>query len=93
MSGLEFTDAAAKRLERLYLTRDVVAQRSETLRLLELVPGEQVLDIGCGPGFLCESIAAQVGSTGAVVGIDVSGCANGVARRNVCLTRLAMRPI
>jgi arsenite methyltransferase len=81
MSGLEFTDAAAKRLERHYLTRDVVAQRSETLRLLELVPGEQVLDIGCGPGFLCESIAAEVGSTGAVVGIDVSRDLIGLCER------------
>jgi ubiquinone/menaquinone biosynthesis C-methylase UbiE len=72
MSGLEFTDAAAKRLEKLYLTKDVIAQRSETLRQLALVRGEHVLDIGSGPGFLCESIAALVGSEGAVVGIDIS---------------------
>lgn len=43
MSGLEFTDAAAKRLEKLYLTKDVIAQRSETLRQLALVKGERVL--------------------------------------------------
>ena len=72
MSGLEFTDAAAKRLEKLYLTKDVVAQRSETLRQLALVRGERVLDIGSGPGFLCESMAALVGSEGAVVGIEIS---------------------
>ena len=72
MSGLEFTDAAAKRLEKLYLTKDVIDQRSETLRQLALVKGEHVLDIGSGPGFLCESIAALVGSEGAVVGIEIS---------------------
>jgi ubiquinone/menaquinone biosynthesis C-methylase UbiE len=72
MSGLDFSDAAAKRLEKLYLTKDVIAQRSETLRQLALVRGEHVLDIGSGPGFLCESIAAHVGSEGAVVGIDIS---------------------
>jgi arsenite methyltransferase len=72
MSGLEFTDDAAKRLEKLYLTKDVIAQRSETLRQLALVKGEHVLDIGSGPGFLCVSIAALVGPEGAVVGIDVS---------------------
>jgi ubiquinone/menaquinone biosynthesis C-methylase UbiE len=72
MSGLEFTDAAAKRLEKLYLTKDVTAQRFETLRQLALVKGEHVLDIGSGPGFLCESIAALVGSEGTVVGIDIS---------------------
>ena len=72
MSGLEFTDAAARRLEKLYLTKDVIDQRSETLRQLALVKGEHVLDIGSGPGFLCESIAALVGSEGAVVGIEIS---------------------
>jgi cyclopropane fatty-acyl-phospholipid synthase-like methyltransferase len=55
MSGLEFTDEAARQLEKAYLTRDVIAQRSETIRYLNLSPGERVLDIGCGPGFLCEA--------------------------------------
>ena len=72
MSGLEFTEDAARRLESLYLTTDVVAQRVETIRRLGLSHGERVLDVGCGPGFLCESIAAAVGSDGAVAGVDIS---------------------
>src|SRR5450432_3300499 len=72
MSGLEFTKEAAKRLEKTYLTRDVVAQRLETIRQLDLSGGESVLDIGCGPGYLCESMAEIVGHHGAVVGIDIS---------------------
>ena len=64
MSGLEFTDEAARQLEKAYLTRDVIAQRSETIRHLNLSPGERVLDIGCGPGFLCESIGEIVGPKG-----------------------------
>jgi arsenite methyltransferase len=72
MSGLKFTGDAARQLERLYLTPDLVAQRSETMKQLALSSGERVLDVGCGPGFLCESIAAIVGRDGAVTGIDIS---------------------
>lgn len=72
MSGLEFTKEAAKRLEKTYLTKDVVAQRLETIRQLDLSRGERVLDIGCGPGYLCESMGEIVGQDGAVVGIDTS---------------------
>ncbi len=60
MSGLTFTEDAARHLARVYLTPDVVAQRSETMKQLALSPGERVLDVGCGPGFLCESIVARV---------------------------------
>src|SRR5258705_4203738 len=73
MSGLTFTEDAARHLARVYLTPDVVAQRVETMKQLALSPGERVLDVGCGPGFLCESIAAAVGGDGAVTGIDISG--------------------
>ncbi len=72
MSGLEFTKDAARRLESQYLTRDMVAQRAETIRRLALSRGERVLDVDCGPGFLCESVAEIVGGDGAVVGIDIS---------------------
>jgi arsenite methyltransferase len=72
MNGMEYAKENAKRLERIYLTRDVKAQRSETIRQLNLSVGESVLDIGCGPGYLCESMAQIVGHNGAVVGIDIS---------------------
>jgi ubiquinone/menaquinone biosynthesis C-methylase UbiE len=72
MSGMEYTRENAKRLEKIYLTSNVKAQRAETIRQLDLSVGERVLDIGCGPGYLCESIAELVGRDGAVVGIDIS---------------------
>ena len=80
MNGLQFTDEAARQLEKAYLTRDVIAQRSETIRHLSLSADERVLDIGCGPGFLCESMGEIVGRKGAVVGIDIS--ADLIARCN-----------
>lgn len=73
MSALKFTREAAKRLEALYTTTDVVAQRAETLKKLGLSEGNSVIDIGSGPGFLCESMAHLVGASGRVLGIDISG--------------------
>ena len=67
MSGLEFTEEAAHQLECLYLTIDVVSQRLETIKHLALRDGERVLDLGCGPGFLSESIAAVVGRSGSTI--------------------------
>ena len=72
MSGLTFTNQAAKRLEALYTTAEVVAQRSETLKKLNLAEGDSVIDLGSGPGFLCESMADIVGPSGRVLGIDIS---------------------
>ena len=72
MSGLEFTEAAARRLEAIYMTGDMAAQRSETLKHLQLFKGEHVIDIGCGPGFLCQDIAETVGGSGRVLGLDIS---------------------
>ena len=46
MSGLIFTDEAARHLEKTYRTKDIVAQRRETIRHLNLSAGEKVLDIG-----------------------------------------------
>jgi len=72
MSDLKFSDAAAERLERVYRGHDVVAQRADTRARLALRPGEHVLDIGSGPGFLCDEIAEDVGAAGRVRGIDIS---------------------
>ena len=47
-------------------------QRRATRAILKLRPGESVLDVGCGPGFLAAEMADEVGPRGRVVGIDVS---------------------
>lgn len=69
---LRFSGDAARRTERLYRTPDVVAQRQEVLRVLGLRPGEQVLDVGAGPGLLAQEMAPLVGPRGLVRGIDLS---------------------
>jgi ubiquinone/menaquinone biosynthesis C-methylase UbiE len=72
MSGLVFSSDAAEKLIAAYSAPDMQRQREETLRRLGLKPGERVIDVGCGPGFLCKSMAVAVGPTGGVVGIDIS---------------------
>ncbi len=72
MSTLRFTKKAAADLAAAYAAPDLVAQREAVLQLLKLRPGERVIDIGCGPGFLSESMAAQTGPGGHVLGVDIS---------------------
>jgi SAM-dependent methyltransferase len=69
---MKFGEDAARRLEHAYMTPDVVKQRAATLDLFAAKPGEHIIDIGSGPGFLCESLAKQVGPDGRVFGVDVS---------------------
>ena len=72
MTTLQFDEQATKQLLALYVTPDVVAQREQFMRLLGLRPGERVLDVGSGPGFLTEAMAQTVGAAGAVCGIEIS---------------------
>lgn len=89
MTGLEFTNEAARQLEKTYLSGDIIAQRFETIRQLNLSDGERVLDIGCGPGYLCESMGEIVGRHGAVVGIDISSDLIALCNRRKASTQLS----
>jgi len=87
MSQLEFDDNAARTLEAMYLTPDVVGQRAKVIEMLAPAPGEHVLDIGAGPGLLAYDRARMVGESGRLVGLDASAAMLKVAR-----TRLAAMP-
>jgi arsenite methyltransferase len=78
---LQFDEKQARQVETTYMTPDVVEQRRATRALLALKPGERVLDIGSGPGFLAEEMAAEVGPDGAVYGVDPSESMLAIARR------------
>jgi arsenite methyltransferase len=69
---MDFDERTSRHLEAAYRTPDVVEQRRLVLEALALQPGERVLDIGSGPGFLACEMAAVVGETGSVHGLDPS---------------------
>lgn len=80
MGLLGFGDEGARRIERVYATPDVVAQREQVLDVLRPAAGEDVLDVGSGPGFLLRSIAEAVGPAGSARGLDPSEAMNAMAR-------------
>jgi SAM-dependent methyltransferase len=69
---IEFDAENSRRVEAVYMTPDVVAQRRATLDALGLASGERVIDIGSGPGLLAREMAEAVGATGLVRGVDPS---------------------
>ena len=53
------------------------------LREAQARPGEPVLDVGCGPGATAIPLAAAVGPTGHVTGVDISEPMLGLLRQRV----------
>jgi arsenite methyltransferase len=78
---LQFDEENARRVEAVYMTPDVIAQRAATRLALALRAGDRVVDIGCGPGLLAEEMARDVGRDGLVAGVDPSESMLAVARR------------
>jgi len=77
---MDFDERASRHVESVYTTPDVVEQRRLTIAALDLQPGEAVLDIGAGPGFLACEMAAVVGEAGSVQGVDPSESMLAIAR-------------
>ena len=71
--SLQFDRDASDRLVAMYVTPDLVSQRNQVLQAFSLHPGDRVLDVGSGPGFLASSMGEAVGSSGWVCGVDISG--------------------
>ncbi len=79
--GLDYDAEASRRLEAMYLTDDVVAQRKAVIAALGIEPRQHVLDVGSGPGFLLAEMAQAVGPAGAVHGLDISESMVQMARK------------
>src|ERR1700686_5317878 len=78
--SIRFDEETYRRLQVMYAAPDVAAQRRAVLDAIKLLPGEKVLDIGCGPGFMVEEILPLVGPAGKVSAIDVNEGAIALAR-------------
>jgi ubiquinone/menaquinone biosynthesis C-methylase UbiE len=70
--GLQFDPEISRQVDAMYMTPDVVEQRRVVRAALALRSGDRVLDVGVGPGLLAAEMAAEVGPTGRVCGIDIS---------------------
>lgn len=81
MSQFVFDERAARQLEVMYRSRDVLRRRQLVREALAVEPGHRVLDVGCGPGFYVAEFLPQVGVKGAVVGIDASAAMLAAAAR------------
>lgn len=79
-SGFQLVDDAAEAYERH--VRVFMAPLVEVLLdRAEVGPGQAVLDLACGTGFVSRSAAARVGGDGRVVGADVNAGMLAVAER------------
>jgi ubiquinone/menaquinone biosynthesis C-methylase UbiE len=77
-------EAGIRELARLLELRgqgaDQATIRAAYLDLLEIRPGEQVVDVGCGTGVVTRAVGRRVAPRGRVVGVDPSPTLLSVAR-------------
>ena len=81
MSQLEFDEQEARQLEGMYEIGDARRRRELARAALAAAPGERILDVGCGPGFYCAELLAEVGESGWVTGVDSSPAMLALAAR------------
>ena len=67
-----FNASMGARLEVLYASPQIVAQRRRFRELLDVRAGESGVDVGCGVGHLTCELAEDVGATGRMTGVDAS---------------------
>ena len=78
---IDFDERIAAQLEVVYRTRDIKRRRALAQEALGPQPGDEVLDVGCGPGFYVVDILDVVGANGSVTGVDASAAMLAIAGR------------
>jgi ubiquinone/menaquinone biosynthesis C-methylase UbiE len=61
------------------------------IRPLNLVSGLRVLDVGSGPGYTTMELARRVGSSGAVIGVDINADFLAAAARRARMNKLGIQ--
>jgi 2-polyprenyl-3-methyl-5-hydroxy-6-metoxy-1,4-benzoquinol methylase len=75
--ALRLTDAEIGRYR--MMAEQARTAEADLWRLAGIGPGARVADLGCGPGALLPALAAEVGPTGHVTGVDGDPAAVGAA--------------
>ena len=75
-----YTGSPPSNYERYFVPAIGAPLATDLVRLAALRPGERVLDVACGTGVVARLASEQVGSAGAVAGLDVTPGMLAVAR-------------
>jgi ubiquinone/menaquinone biosynthesis C-methylase UbiE len=70
----------ASALEERGLAPDQIHVNSALMRVLAPLPGDRLLEAGCGSGLLCRQMASIVTPDGRVIGLDISPGLVGIAQ-------------
>jgi arsenite methyltransferase len=81
MNQVNFDEETAEKLEVMYQARDVMRRRGLVRKALGPLPGERIIDVGCGPGFYVAELLDDVGPDGAVMGVDAADAMLALATR------------
>ncbi len=86
-----FNARMAARLERMYASPQVVAQRVAFRKVLAAQPGQTGIDVGCGLAHLACELAADVAPGGRIIALDSSEHMVGEAAARVAAAGLTER--